>query len=218
MSTPAATLLTLPVLGVYVGRPAVIGDDRRGDPVTSAIAKRPVTGPSIALGPLNLAGDDQAERTVHGGPDKVVYAYPVGHYPGWRAAGYDLSPGGLGENLALDGATEDDVRIGDVWRWGDTVLQVSQPRSPCYKLAIHVGTRGAGAHMVRTGHTGWYLRALTTGTAPTDGALVREATDPDEPTVAEAFAAAVGRAGADVVARVAASPTLAAQWRAGVVR
>ncbi|HKH03584.1 MAG TPA: MOSC domain-containing protein [Acidimicrobiales bacterium] len=206
------------VVGVYVGRPAVIGADRRGAPVTSAIAKGPVAGTTIAVGELNLAGDAQADLSVHGGPDKAVYAYPAGHYAAWRAAGFDLAPGGVGENLALDGVTEDDVRIGDVWRWGDAVLQVSQPRSPCFKLAIHVGRRGAGAEMVRSGHCGWYLRVLTPGDAPTAGDLVREASDPDQPTVAEAFAAAIGRAGPAVVARVAASPALAPQWRAGVVR
>src|SRR5215207_7642292 len=133
----------LTVLGVFVGQPRVIGVGGDGRPVTSAIGKERVTEPSVAIGLRTIAGDAQADLTVHGGPDKVVYAYPAPHYAHWRAAGFALDVGGLGENVAVDGAAEHDVRIGDVWRWGDALLQVSQPRSPCYKLALHVGRRGA---------------------------------------------------------------------------
>jgi MOSC domain-containing protein YiiM len=209
------------VLGVFVGQPRVIGVGGDGQPVTSAIGKEPVTESSVAVGPGTIAGDAQADPTVHGGPDKVVYAYPAPHYAAWRAAGFALEVGGLGENLALDGASEHDVRIGDVWRWGDALLQVSQPRAPCYKLALHVGRRGAGREMVRTGRCGWYLRVLSRGVAPTAGLVERVGSDPAEPTVAEAFAAVVGpRPGRDddAVARVRGSAHLAAQWRAALAR
>ncbi|HEX2576205.1 MAG TPA: MOSC domain-containing protein [Aquihabitans sp.] len=205
---------TVEVRGVFVARPSVLGE-LQGRPVSSAIAKRRVEGPEIAVERLDLAGDQQADLTVHGGYDKAVYAYPVEHYDAWRAAGFDLEPGGVGENLAVAGMTEDDVRIGDVWRWGTAVLAVSQPRAPCFKLAMHVATRGAGPHMWKTGHCGWYLRVLETGVAPTAGAMERELTDEAEPTVAEAFRAMDPRA-PDREAlrrRVLTSTGLADQWR-----
>jgi MOSC domain-containing protein YiiM len=210
------------VLGVYVGLPRPIGTARDGSPVVSSIAKDRVTTSTVTVGDISIDGDAQADLTVHGGPDKAVYAYPAAHYPHWRRAGFDVAVGGLGENLALDAGDEDHVRIGDIWRWGEVRLQVSQPRAPCYKLAIHVGRRGAGAELVRSGRCGWYLRTLTPGRAPTTGVVERIDTDPAEPTVAEAFAAAMGprspalRSDAALVARVAASRHLAAQWRAAI--
>ncbi|QYG95617.1 MOSC domain-containing protein [Iamia sp. SCSIO 61187] len=185
-------------------------------PVRSAIAKRRVSDPEVRVGTLNIDGDRQADLSVHGGPDKAVYAYPVEHYAAWVAAGFRLAIGGVGENLAVGGFSEQDVRIGDVWEWGDAVLEVSQPRSPCFKLAIHAGRRGAGRHLVATGACGWYLRVLRTGSAPTEGTIRRAATHHAEPTVAEAFVAPRPGADPEVRSRVLSSARLADQWRAAV--
>jgi len=216
----AAIDTALEVVAVHVGRPRVIGEVR-GEPVESGIAKAPVAAPRLALTRTNLAGDRQADLTVHGGPDKAVYVYPSEHYPGWRRAGFALAPGGVGENVVLRGATERDARFGDVWRWGDALVQVSQPRAPCFKLAMHVGRRGAGRRMIETGHCGWYLRVLAPGVVPTGGPLALVDRDDAAPSVQEAFAAMFpGTAGAApsapsaaTVERVTAAPALAAAWR-----
>ncbi|HEX5946547.1 MAG TPA: MOSC domain-containing protein [Acidimicrobiales bacterium] len=207
--------LSATVTAVYVGQPRHIGTTRRG-PVESAIAKSLVDRPALALGTTNLAGDRQADLRVHGGPDKAVYVYPTEHYPTWRAEGFAVEVGGLGENVALAGVTERDVLLGDVWRWGDARLQVSQPRSPCYKLALHAGRKDIGPRMIETGRTGWYLRVLETGTVPTGGEFVLDHRDDGAPSVHDLFSAmfaADGEADDDVVDRVLRSPALADAWR-----
>jgi len=206
---------TAAIVGVFVGRPAPIGEVRRR-PVVSAIAKAPVTSAWLDVSTTNLAGDRQADLSVHGGPDKAVYVYPVAHYPAWRADGFAVDIGGFGENLALDGIAEDDVRLGDAWRWGEALVEVSQPRAPCYKLSLHTGRKDVGPRMLATGRCGWYLRVLETGRVPIAGSLTLERRDPGAATIADAFAAMFddGRAAeTDVVDRVLRSPALAAGWR-----
>jgi MOSC domain-containing protein YiiM len=206
---------TAVIVGVFVGQPAPVGEVR-GRPVLSAIAKAPVTSAGLDLFPTNLAGDRQADLSVHGGPDKAVYVYPAAHYPAWRADGFAVEVGGFGENLALDGIAEADVRLGDAWRWGEALVEVSQPRAPCYKLSLHTGRKDVGPRMLVTGRCGWYFRVLETGRVPTAGSLTLERRDPGAPTIADAFAAMFddGRAAEiDVVDRVLRSPALAAGWR-----
>ena len=203
------------IVGVFVGQPAPIGE-MRGRPVVSAIAKAPVTSAWLDLSTTNLAGDRQADLSVHGGPDKAVYVYPVAHDAAWRADGFAVDVGGFGENLALEGVAEDDVRLGDAWRWGEALVEVSQPRAPCYKLSLHTGRKDVGPRMLATGRCGWYLRVLEPGRVPTAGALTLERRDAGAPTVTDTFVAMFddGRAAeTDVVDRVLRSPALAAGWR-----
>jgi MOSC domain-containing protein YiiM len=204
------------IIDVFVGRPTVIGEVR-GRPIESGIAKVRVSAPALDLAPTNLAGDQQADLRVHGGPDKAVYAYPSEHYRAWQADGFDVDIGGVGENLALAGASEHDVLLGDVWRWGSALVQVSQPRAPCFKLAMHTGRRDIGPRMDETGRCGWYLRVLEPGTVPTSGPLVLHDRTPDAPSVADTFAAMFGGEDHDVVARVIGSPALAESWRTGLL-
>ena len=216
---PAGAVL---VTAVHVGRPRTIGE-RRGRSVESAIAKARVEVSALHLGTTNLAGDRQADLSVHGGPDKAVYIYATEHYPAWQADGFAVEVGGLGENVALAGATERDVRLGDVWRWGEALVQVSQPRTPCYKLALHTGRKDIGPRMIETRRCGWYLRVLETGTVPTSGPLTLEERDDDAPSVHDLFAAAFGRRdtddhrgdhpGDEVIDRALRSPALADAWR-----
>ncbi|HKY68233.1 MAG TPA: MOSC domain-containing protein [Acidimicrobiales bacterium] len=204
------------IAGVFVGRPTVIGEVR-GRPVESAIAKQRSTAPTLALSATNLAGDRQADLSVHGGPDKAVYAYPAVHYPAWRADGFAAEVGGFGENVTLDGVDEHAVLVGDVWQWGDALLQVSQPRAPCFKLALHAGRKDVGPRMIATGRCGWYFRVVREGTVPTAGALDLVDRLAAAPSIAETFAALFGVAGAGVdravAGRVLASPALADSWR-----
>src|SRR5215212_10991697 len=160
------------LVSVNVGLFQVIGATRWGEPIHSGIVKQPVTAATIYLDALNLDGDRQADLTVHGGRDKAVYAYPVEHLPLWNEElGTDFGPGIFGENLTTAGWLEDEVRIGDVWGWGEARLQVSQPRSPCYKLATVTGRSDLLRRLVHTGRTGWYLRVLQPATVPISGPI-----------------------------------------------
>ena len=207
---------TITVVETRVGRPEVIGRTRRGT-VTSSIAKVRVEVSHLALGAINLAGDDQADRSVHGGPDKSVYLYPSEHAAAWAADGFDLPPGSVGENVVLAGATEDAVRIGDVFQWGDARIQVSQPRAPCYKLSLHSGRKDIAAAMIEEGRSGWYVRTIEPGDVPSAGTLELVDRDARNATVATTFAVMFPgyRAEAgdpDAVRRVVTSPGLASEW------
>ena len=155
-----------PVIGllrsVQVGRVAPLGPDG----VRSGFVKTPVQGP-IEVGRMGLAGDEQADLEVHGGADKAVYACSLGNYAAWKAAfpQYEalLVPGGLGENLTIDGIAEADVCIGDRVRIGSAELQVSQPRQPCFKFALRFNDVAMPRAMVRNGMSGWYYRVLVPG-------------------------------------------------------
>nr|WP_184784899.1 MOSC domain-containing protein [Amycolatopsis jiangsuensis] len=208
---------------VYVGEPQVLGH-RRAEPVLSAIRKARVAEPELALSELNLDGDRQADLTVHGGVDKAVYVYPAGHYADWVADGFEVSRGDFGENLSLSGAAEDDVRIGDVWAWGDALVQVSQPRSPCFKLAMRTGRKDVVPAMLDTGRCGWYLRVLKSGTVPTSGP-VEVVERSAGPTVAEVVVVAhVNYAqlpaervepALELAGRILSAPALAESYRSG---
>ena len=183
-------------LNVSLARPMLIG----GREVMTGIGKRPVAG-RIAVGALGLAGDEQADLSVHGGLGKAVYAYPREHCPFWqmvraqaRAAdwGAELAPGALGENLTLTGLLEDQAFIGDVLRFPDCELAVSEPRLPCFKFNAAMGFAQASNLMAANGWCGYYLAVRTPGTLAAGEAfeLVR---GPREVGIAELFRARVGR-------------------------
>ena len=142
-----------------------------GQSYMTAIAKSPVDGP-LAVRPLGLAGDEQADLTVHGGLAKAVYAYPSEHQPFWQTVraqagvgGWDepLPPGILGENLLLQGLLETDLWIGDRLVLPDCVLVVSEPRLPCNKFAAAMGFKQAVKMMMQSGYCGSYLAVLQPG-------------------------------------------------------
>ncbi len=202
------------LVSVNVGVPAVIGANRFGNPIRSGIGKRPVAAEHLHLDTLNLEGDRQADLTVHGGVDKAVYAYPSEHLPRWNEElGVNFGIGTFGENLSTAGGLEDEVRIGDVWAWGDALLQVSQPRSPCYKLATVTGRPDLLKRLVRAGRTGWYLRVLEPGTVPVAGPIRVVARDPAGITVLDAHRALTAETGRDALETIANVPALADAWR-----
>ena len=206
---------TVGLVSVNVGKPTVIGT-RRGKPVWSGIVKHPVAAGRLYLDRLNLEGDAQADLRVHGGIEKAVYAYPSEHLPPWNAElGVAFGPASFGENLTTAGWLEDEVRIGDIWAWGEARLQVCQPRSPCYKLALRTGRPDILKRFTASGRSGWYLRVLEPGSVdPRDAVTVIER-DPAGVTVLDAHRAFHDP---DVdEARIAAirnHPALAAAWRA----
>ena len=170
-ATTQAALAEVRLVSVNVGVPREIGT-RRGQPIRSGIVKQPVTADTLYLDFTNLEGDRQADLRVHGGPDKAVYAYPVEHLAVWNdELGVQFGPGTFGENLTTEGWLESDVRIGDVWVWGDARMQVTQPRQPCYKLATITGRPEIIKRLVANGRTGWYLRVLEPGRVPIGGPI-----------------------------------------------
>ena len=150
------------LISVNVGQPVTI--PWRGELLRTGIYKRPVAG-RVRLGRHNLEGDGQADLQHHGGPQQAVYAYPQEHYAWWaqQLGRDDLGPGQFGENLTISGLLEDEVCIGDVWRVGEALLQVSQPRIPCYKLAHRMGLPDFVKTFTQSERCGCYLRVLQTG-------------------------------------------------------
>ncbi len=163
----AAGCLTVSEMGelisVNVGVARQIGVSRRGRPVISAIGKSPVTG-RVAVRGVNLAGDDQADRRVHGGPEKAVYAYASEDSAWWATVlGFEVAPGAFGENLTTAGVDVSGAVIGERWRIGSTELEVCQPRQPCYKLAIAFDDPGMVRRFAQSGRPGAYLRVTREG-------------------------------------------------------
>jgi MOSC domain-containing protein YiiM len=136
----------------------------RGGTVMTSIFKEPVDG-RLFLRRLSLEGDWQADLQSHGGANKAVYAYPLEHYAWWarELSRDDLRPGQFGENFTLEGLMEDGVRLGDVYRVGGAVLQVTQPRVPCFKLGLKMGDRLFPRRFLASGRTGFYFRVLQEG-------------------------------------------------------
>jgi MOSC domain-containing protein YiiM len=215
------------VSGVFVGRPSLLGK-RRDVPVYSAIVKTRVDADNLELTELNLDGDRQADLSVHGGPDKAVYAYPSEHYRAWSADSFALEPGAVGENLSLAGADESTVRIGDVWAWGDALVEVSQPRTPCFKLAMRTGRKDVLPALIDSGRSGWYLRVLRPGRVPTSGRIALVERDLASPSIAEVCAASFANvakldpAQREAYRRLAAVmvslPKLSERYRAGLLK
>lgn len=144
----------------------------QGRSVLSGIVKTPQPGP-VTVRLLGLEGDEQADPSVHGGLSKAVYAYPSEHYPFWQtvraqagvaAWGDALSPGALGENLTLEGLLESQVWIGDVLRFPDCSLAVSEPRFPCDKFNAVMGFKQAAKLMAQSAWCGWYMAVRLPGT------------------------------------------------------
>ena len=201
------------LLSVNVGRPSFLGY-HRGRPVISGIAKKPVTGDALALDHINLEGDGQADREVHGGVDKAVYAYPSEHLAAWSVdLGEDLGPAAFGENLTVAGWLEEDVRIGDRWRWGDALLEVCQPRWPCYKLALYRGNGKVGPRLRETGRTGWYLRVLQPGRVPVAGPITVAERHPAGVTVRDVHEARRQGLSRDELDALLALEPLADEWK-----
>jgi MOSC domain-containing protein YiiM len=144
-----------------VGQPREILDS---EPFFTAFHKTPATSP-VFLSLENLAGDQQADLTVHGGTDKAVCVYSVDHYPAWRKETgiAECGPGWFGENFSIAGQRESTVAIGDTFRIGAALVQVSQPRVPCWKLGRRWSRPDMPKLVVHSGRTGWYLRVIEEG-------------------------------------------------------
>ncbi len=161
MSAPVP--LTRIVDAVLTGRAQPFGPAGK----TSAIDKHPVAE-RLMVTEIGLVGDEQADLRVHGGPEKAVHHYPRDHYADWLADLPQLAPrleapGAFGENVTTSGMTEAEVCIGDLYRLGTALVQVSQGRQPCWKLNVRFAVPDMALRVQRSGRTGWYYRVLETG-------------------------------------------------------
>ena len=184
----------------------------------SAFAKRPREGAVQVLAD-GLAPDEQADRSVHGGPEMALHLYPLDHHAFWRETIGDTpllgEPGAFGSNLAVSGITEEMVHIGDRFRLGTALIEVSQPRQPCWKIEHRFGHKGMVATIIRTGRCGWYFRVIETGEVAAGDSLQRIATGAENWSVARVFGALVaGQASAGELAELAALAALSPKLRA----
>jgi MOSC domain-containing protein YiiM len=149
------------LVSVHVGRPRSI-DTRRGA-VATAIWKYPVQG-RVAVRGVNLDGDDQADRSVHGGPDKAVYAYALEEVLAWEnELDRNLGDAAFGQNLTTQGIDVSGAIIGERWLIGNTLLEVAQPRLPCFKLGLRIGVPGFVKQFAQASRPGAYLRIVHEG-------------------------------------------------------
>jgi MOSC domain-containing protein YiiM len=201
------------LIAVFVGRVTVLGPNA----VPSAFVKQQVKT-TAQVEDLGLLGDSQADVAKHGGVDKAIYAYPSEHYAVWadefpehRAL---WGPGSLGENLSLSGLNERAVCIGDVFRLGSTVLQVTQPRKPCFKLALRFDDQRLGPRMIRQGRTGWYFRVIRTGAIEQGNELFLVRRPQPHWTIMRVNEAAyVRNTDEHVLRKIAALPEISMAWR-----
>jgi MOSC domain-containing protein YiiM len=206
------------LLSIQVGLPKQLGDknaiDPNNRPWTTGIFKEPVQG-SVWLGKTNLAGDGQADLTVHGGPDKAVLAYSADHYLAWREelAPLELLHGAFGENFTISEQTEASVCIGDIYAIGEAKVQVSQPRTPCWKLARKWQMNDLPGRVIATGRSGWYFRVLVEGYVEEN--LTLELLDRTFPqwTIPRVLEVYFHNKDRDISAELSTCPLLAAEWR-----
>lgn len=187
----------------------------RGRSVRTSIFKTPVSGRvNVARG--NLRGDEQSDLSVHGGPLKAVYAYPAEHYSFWRTELQDaaLTWGAFGENLTTEGMLEDEVCIGDRYRVGTVELVVTQPRMPCYKLAIRFGRVDVVKTFLRSGRTGFYFSVEKKGEIGAGDAIERIAHDERGLTVADVVTLySTDASNQSLLERASDHPALPDSWR-----
>jgi MOSC domain-containing protein YiiM len=198
-----------------VGLPTRIASAK---PWKSGIYKDPVLG-RIHLSSENLAGDGQADLTVHGGPDKAVCVYSVDHYPLWREelGVEECGPGWFGENFSIEGHSETHVAIGDTYRVGTAVVQISQPRAPCSKLGRRWNRLDMPKLVIESGRTGWYLRVIEPGDVEQGDALTLVERPFPQWTIDVVNGVAYSRGGTDIegARQLSNCSALAEAWRAG---
>ena len=199
------------LISVNVGQPREMMIKSRT--VLTSIFKSPVEGP-VALRGVNLDGDGQADRRVHGGPYKAVYLYPAEHYPYWTSElSMDLAWGAFGENLTTEGLLEHDVCIGDRFRFGSAILQVTQPRMPCFKLALRLDRSDMVKRFWKSSRSGIYFSILSEGSVESGNTIEKVFNDPEGVTIADVLRVYKGEDwSAELMARILRTP-LRGSWK-----
>jgi MOSC domain-containing protein YiiM len=170
------------VRALNVGAPVV--REYQGRQVSTAFFKYPVAEP-LHLGKLGFTGDSVVDDVHHGGPDKAALLYSAEHYPYWaQELGHDPGPAAMGENLTVEGLSEETVCIGDIYRIGGATVQISQPRVPCFKTNIRHGIADMQERVAACGFTGFYIRVLEEGPVQAGDAVTLVSRIAGAPTVA----------------------------------
>lgn len=188
---------------------------------TSAIVKRPRKG-VVQILDEGFAPDEQADRRVHGGPEMALHLYPLDHHAFWRdelshpaAIALLDEPGAFGSNLAVADVKEEEVHIGDRFRLGGALIEISQPRQPCWKIDHRFGVKGITARIVKTGRCGWYFRVLEIGDCEAGNSLERVEVGHQAWTVSRVFTGLIaGQATREELAELATLERLAPKLRA----
>jgi MOSC domain-containing protein YiiM len=208
-----ATHDPMKLVSVNVSAPRPISYN--GKTVMTGIFKEPVTG-RVKLHTLGLAGDGQADQENHGGIYKAVYSYPVEHYDYWsRELGRnDFVFGQFGENLTIAGLTEEQVNVGDMFRVGTALLEVTQPRVPCFKLAHKMNLPDFPKRFTQSGRIGFYQRVLVAGEIGAGDTIERVKTDPRGVTVREMMRLMhIDRQDFQLMEKAVGIPALTPSWR-----
>jgi MOSC domain-containing protein YiiM len=207
------------ILSIQVGKPQRLGSDDSNDPLgapwESGIFKGPVAGP-LWLGPTGLAGDGQADRRAHGGPNQAVLLYGAAHYPEWREVleRPDLANGAFGENFTVEGVTEREACLGDRLAVGEAIIEISQPRQPCWKLGRRHGILHLAERVIAANRGGWYVRVLREGNVEAGQPLeLLERPCPEWPIARVNDVIYKREPDPAVRAELAAIPYLSARWR-----
>ena len=197
------------VLSVNVGSPREF--EYNGRLVRSAIWKSPVSG-RIAVRGVNLDGDDQADREAHGGPDKAIYSYAIEDTRWWEhEIGRSLSYGEFGENLTTEGIEVNDALVGERWEIGTTVLEVSEPRVPCWRLGVRMNDKLFPRRFTEALRPGTYLRIVVEGDLSA-GDTIRVVEKPDHDlTIRDVFR--IYTRDRDEVARIIEVPQMSESWK-----
>lgn len=200
------------VISVNVGLPQEI--EWNGKIISTGIYKEPVDGP-ISLKKLNLEGDGQADLTVHGGPNMAVYVYSANHYEFWKKQlpSHELNWGAFGENLTVEGCSDDEVCIGDRFRMGTAEVQVTQPRVPCFKLGIRFGDQGMVKQFMNSGRFGFYLRVLKEGAIQADDGIEKISQDSAQVAVSDIMMAYQNPDMKDLMQKIITVKALPKSWR-----
>lgn len=215
MKTDDDTLVPtgIPLLALLTGKLVPLG--AKGVP--SGIAKT-ARSERVALGVSGFDGDEQGDRVKHGGPEKAVHHYPFDHYEAWRKELGDIGllrqPGAFGENLSSVGLTEADVAVGDVFRLGSAIVEVSQGRQPCWKLNERFGQPTVAKSVQASGRTGWYYRVIEPGSVAPDDRLVLIDRRAPEWTIRQIWHYFyIDRMNVEALSRIADLSPLAESWR-----
>ncbi len=214
-SEGGGSVLETALLAVNTGAARPLRTGRGDETAPSGIDKRPVTE-SVRIGPLGLDGDEQADLRVHGGADKAVYVYSQHHLAHWRevlgvAA---LGPGAFGENLSVAALEEAAVHVGDRFRAGEALLEVSQPREPCWKLGAHLGNASLPKRVVASGRVGFYLRVIEPGIVRAGDSMRRVHVDAGRLSIAEVHRTRhFGRGDVAATRRALENAALSEAWR-----
>lgn len=201
------------LLSVNVSLPTEV--PYQGRMVSTGIFKEPV-GRRVTLRRLNLEGDGQADPNFHGGINKAVYAYPFEHYEYWsRELGRtDFAYGQFGENFTVSGMLEVAVRVGDVYQVGSALVEVTQPRAPCFKLGIRMGMESFPTTFMSSGRTGFYMKVLEEGDVGAGDRFERVRGDEDGLSVRDIWHLAVqDRQNLEGARKALRLSSLAPEWR-----